>query len=57
MLFTRYEPKDVAFSYQLSTIYAITNLEQMHGMEIQEEYKDKLVEGLIHLAKAEDIGE
>lgn len=56
MIFERYSP-GVDFIYQLSTIFSVTTLHSMHGLEVTDDQKEMLVSCLIEASRPEKLSE
>ena len=47
MIFDKYVPSEVEFSYQVTTVLSLSIMNKFHGLELTSDQKDKLVEGLL----------
>ena len=46
MIFDRYDPSQIEFAYQVSSVLSLSILTKFYGLELTNEQKDKLVDGL-----------
>lgn len=46
MIFDKYEPQDVEFAYQVTSVLSLTILSKFYGLTLSSDHKDKLVDGL-----------
>ena len=49
MIFDKYEPAEVEFSYQVTTVLSLSIMSKFYNLELSSDQKDKLVEGLLLL--------
>ena len=49
MIFDKYEPAEVEFSYQVTTVLSLSIMSKFYNLELSSDQKDKLIEGLLLL--------
>lgn len=49
MIFDQYVPSEVEFQYQVSTVLSLSILAKFYNLELTNDQKDKLVDGLAYL--------
>ena len=47
MIFDKYEPAEIEFAYQVSTVLSLSILTKFYGLELNADQKDKLIDGLL----------
>lgn len=47
MIFNQYDPAEVEFAYQVSTVLSLSILAKFYGLGITSDQKDKLIDGLL----------
>ena len=57
MIFDQYEPTEVDFSYQVSTVLSMSILTKFYDLQLSDEQKDKLIEGLLLIGDKQVAGD
>ena len=57
MIFDQYEPENIEFVYQVSTVLSLSILTKFYGLELTGDQKDKLLDGLLLLEGSANLGD
>ena len=47
MIFDQYKPDEIEMAYQVSTVLSLAIMTKFYGLELSNDQKDKLVDGLL----------